>query len=52
MAENGDKPKKRSLNIDRDLELEPEIVIYGVGFRDFSLVTRTKYFRLNLMLQI
>ena len=37
MAENGDKPKKRSLNIDRDLELEPEIVIYGVGFRDFSL---------------
>ena len=37
MAENGDTPKKRSLNIDRDLELEPEIVIYGVGFRDFSL---------------
>ena len=37
MSENGDTPKKRSLNIERDLELEPEIVIYGVGFRDFSL---------------
>jgi len=36
VAENGDTPKKRSLNIDRDLQLEPQLVIYGVGFRDFS----------------
>jgi len=36
MAENGDTPQRRSLNIDKDLHLEPEIIVYGIGFRDFS----------------
>jgi hypothetical protein len=42
MAENADKPKKRSLNIEKDLKLNPEIVIYGIGFRDFNSITNEK----------
>jgi len=40
MAENADTPKRRSLNIDNDLQLEPKIIIYGIGFRDFNSIKK------------
>lgn len=40
MAENGDTPKRRSLNVENDLNIHPSLVVYGVGFRDFSLMEK------------
>lgn len=42
MAENGDTPKRRSLNVEKDLSINPEIVVYGIGFRDFSISKNEK----------
>lgn len=36
MAENADKPKRRILNINNDVALNPEIIVYEISFRDFS----------------
>ncbi|QLH04026.1 hypothetical protein C5F49_00820 [Nitrosopumilus oxyclinae] len=42
MAENADTPKRRSLNIDKDLKINPELIVYGIGFRDFNLLQNEK----------
>jgi len=36
LAFAGDKPEKRISEIDKILELEPEMIVYGLGYRDFS----------------
>ena len=36
LAKPGDKPKDRLPEIEKILKLEPEIVVYGIGFRAFS----------------
>lgn len=42
MAENGDTPKRRSLNVENDLGIDPKIVVYGIGFRDFNIQKNDK----------
>jgi hypothetical protein len=42
MAENADTPKRRSLNVDKDLKIKPELIVYGIGFRDFNLLENEK----------
>ncbi len=36
LSDAGDTPEKRSSKITRILELKPEIIVYGIGYRDFS----------------
>ena len=42
MAENADRPKERSINIEKDLKINPELVVYGIGFRDFNSIRNEK----------
>lgn len=42
MSENGDTPKRRWINIEKDVNLEPTILVYGVGFRDFNVMKTEK----------
>jgi len=37
MAENADTPKRRSINLQKDINLNPEIIFYQISFRDFAL---------------
>lgn len=39
MGENGDTPKRRYLNVEKDISLNPEIIFYGIAFRDFNSYT-------------
>lgn len=42
LAFAGDKPEKRLLELDEIVDLEPEMIVYGLGYRDFSHYTSNK----------
>ena len=37
MAENADTPKRRSINLQNDIDLNPKFILYQISFRDFAL---------------
>jgi len=42
LARGGDSPKERLRILDNILEIEPKIIVYGLGFRDFQSITRVE----------
>jgi hypothetical protein len=42
MGENADTPKRRWLNVQNDISLNPELIFYGITFRDFSTTSKNE----------
>jgi len=42
LAIGGDTPKERLRRINTIIELNPEFVVYGIGYRDFQSITRVE----------